>query len=158
MHEWFTKKKNGDLWSGLFLMAVAGFVIREALELEVGTPTNPGSGFMIFGAAVALGLLALRQFVTSCAVRARATDSVAERIRWGRIVAVISAMVLYILALQSLGYLLCTFLLLSFLFQTLERGHWVARTVGAASTSFVTYVIFAKMLQLNLPRGLITFY
>ena len=157
MSEWL-KTKWADLWSGLFLMIVSALVIREALELEVGTATNPGSGFMVFGAAVALGLLALRQFVTSCAVRAHATESVAERIRWGRILAAISAMVLYILALQPVGYLLCTFLLLSFLFQALERGHWVARTVGAASTSFVTYVIFAKMLQLNLPRGLVTFY
>jgi putative tricarboxylic transport membrane protein len=158
MRERLTNKKNGDLWSGLFLMIVSGLVIREALELEVGTPTNPGSGFMVFGAAVALGLLALRQCVTVCATRAHATESAAERIRWGRILAAISAMVLYILTLQSVGYLVCTFLLLSFLFQVLERGHWIARTIGAAATSFATYVIFAKMLQLNLPRGLITFY
>jgi putative tricarboxylic transport membrane protein len=158
MREWLTNKKNGDLWSGLFLMAVAGFVIREALELEVGTPTNPGSGFMIFGAAVALGLLALRQFVASFRPNVRAAGSVAERIRWGRIVGVILAIVIYIVALRPVGYLLCTFLLLSFLFQVLERGHWAWRTIGAATTSFATYVLFAKMLQLNLPRGLITFY
>jgi putative tricarboxylic transport membrane protein len=151
-------KKNGDLWSGLFLMALVGLVIREALELEVGTPTNPGSGFMVFGAAVALGLLALHQFVASVTARTPATESAVEQIRWSRILTVVSAIVLYILALRPVGYLLCTFLLLSFLFQALERGHWVARTIGAAMTSFATYVIFAKMLQLNLPRGLITFY
>ena len=72
MCAWFWKT-NGDLWSSLFLMVVVGFVIREALELEIGTPTNPGSGFMVFGAAVALGLLALRQCVRSVAARPPAT-------------------------------------------------------------------------------------
>jgi putative tricarboxylic transport membrane protein len=157
MSEWL-QTKNADLWSGLFLMILSGLVIREALELEVGTPTNPGSGFMVFGAAVALGFLALRQFVTSFRYRACASESGPERIRWGRILAAILATVLYILALRPVGYLVCTFLLMSFLFQVLERGHWASRTIGAASTSLVTYVIFAKMLQLNLPRGWITFY
>jgi putative tricarboxylic transport membrane protein len=157
MREWLWKK-NGDLWSSLFLMVLAGLVIREALELEVGTPTNPGSGFMVCGAAAALGLLALHQCVRSLAARAPATESAVARIRWSRIVAVVSAILLYILALRPVGYLVCTFLLLSFLFQVLEHGHWVARTIGAAMTAFATYVIFAKMLQLNLPRGLLTFY
>jgi len=157
MRTWL-KKKDGDFWGSLFLMIVSGLVIREALDLEVGTPSNPGSGFMVFGASVTLGLLALSQFVASVTARARAAESVAERIRWGRIFAVILAIVLYIVALRPVGYLVCTFLLLSVLFQVLERGRWASRTIGAASTSFVTYVIFAKMLQLNLPRGLITIY
>jgi putative tricarboxylic transport membrane protein len=152
------KKKRADLWSGLFLMILSGLVIREALELEVGAPTSPGSGFMVFGAAVALGLLALRLFITSFRSRACTTQSVRERMHWGRILSVILATVLYILALRPVGYLVCTFLLLSFLFQVLERGRWATRTIGAASTALVTYLIFAKMLQLNLPRGLITFY
>lgn len=156
MREWRTK--NGDLWSGLFLMILSGFVIREAVDLEVGTPTNPGSGFMVFGAAVALGLLALRQFVATIRSPAHATESAPQRLHRGRILAVISATVLYILALRPAGYLVCTFLLLCFLFQVLERGHWVARTIAAAAISSVTYVVFAKMLQLNLPRGLMALY
>ena len=157
MSEW-RKLKSADLWSGLVLVILSGLVIQEAFELEVGTPTNPGSGFMVFGAAVALALLALRQFVTSFRSRACAMESVAGADAWGPD------------PRRDLGHrplhrgpAACglsdvTFLLLSFLFQVLERGHWALRTIGAASTAFVTYVIFAKMLQLNLPKGLITFY
>ena len=157
MRVWLAKN-NSDLWSSLFLMIVSGLVMREALDLEIGTPTNPGSGFMVFGAAVALGLLALHQFVTSFRTRPRATEAGPQRIHRGRILAVISATVLYILALRPVGYLLCTFLLLCFLFQVLERGHWVARTIAAATISSVTYVVFAKMLQLNLPKGFMSLY
>ena len=64
MKSWIANK-GADLWTGLFLMIFSGAVINEALNLEVGTPTNPGSGFMIFGTAVVLGVLALLQFLKS---------------------------------------------------------------------------------------------
>ena len=62
MKKWIAHK-GVDLWTGLFLMVFSGAVINEALNLELGTPHNPGSGFMIFGAAVVLGILALLQFL-----------------------------------------------------------------------------------------------
>jgi len=151
-------KKDANLWTSLFLMILSGAVIREAFNLEVGTPNNPGSGFMFFGASSVLGLLALHQFITSLLSKERPAESTPERIHWGRIVSVILAILLYIWCLQPVGYLICTFLLLSLLFQVLQRGYWISRLTGAASTSVVTYVAFAKILQLNLPRGLITFF
>lgn len=157
MKEWIAQRDR-NLWASLILMILSGAVIREALDLEVGTPTNPGSGFMIFGASSALALLALHQFVQSLRSRAHERESARTPAHRGRIIWVVLATILYVVALQPVGYLLCTFLLLSGLFQTLERGQWISRTIGAAATSFVTYVVFAKLLQLHLPRGLISFF
>ena len=70
----------------------------------------------------------------------------------------IGANILYIVALEPVGYLLCTFLLLGFLFQVNEKGKWVSTLGGAAVTSFLTYVVFSRLLQLNLPKGLIPFF
>ena len=150
-------KKDANLWTSLFLMLLSAAVINEAFELEVGSPSNPGSGFMIFGAAVVLGLLALHQFVKLLRSRKSKSES-AEKIHWVRITAVILANVLYIYLFRPVGYLVCTFLLLSFLFQVLERGRWIPRLIGAALTSFFTYVLFARLLQLNLPKGVIPFF
>jgi putative tricarboxylic transport membrane protein len=151
-------EKDANLWTGLFLMSLSGAVISEAFELEVGTPSNPGSGFMIFGASGVLGLLALHQFIKSLRTCKRTSGASAERIHWSRIVAVIATNFLYVFLLQAVGYLICTFLLLCFLFQVLERGRWVQRVVGSALTSFLTYLFFARLLQLNLPKGLIPFF
>jgi putative tricarboxylic transport membrane protein len=148
-------KRDTNVWVGLFLMILSAAVISEALELEVGTPGNPGSGFMIFGAAAVLGALALHQFVKSLRVCKPIPEGVAERSHWGRILAVILANVLYIYLLRPVGYLVCTFLFLFLLFQALEKGRWILRLVGAASTSVVTYLLFARVLQLNLPKGVI---
>ena len=157
MKAWL-KSAGADFWSSLFLLLLSAAVINEAFNLELGAPRNPGSGFMVFGAAAALGLFALRQFIVALLSPAHPKESAGDPIHWSRIVCVILAVLAYILLLEPVGYLLCTFLLLAFLFQILEPGYWVTRTIGAVFTSALTYAIFAKALKLNLPRGLIRFF
>lgn len=156
MGNWLVKK-GADLWTGLFLMIFSGAVIVEALDLELGTPTNPGSGFMIFGVAVVLGVFALIQVLATLRSRSREKEAAPEKVHWWRVAAVIGANVLYILLLEPVGYLLCTFLLMTFLLQIYEKGKWLWAVGGAAATSLVTYGFFSKLLQLNLPKGLIPF-
>ena len=151
-------KQNADFWTGLFLMTFSAAVISEAIQLEIGTPKSPGSGFMIFGAAGVLGLLALRQFIKSLHFQGREARQASGAMRWRRVVSVILANIIYIFLLQPLGYLLCTFLLLCFLFQVHEKGRWVSAVGGAALTSFLSYLVFSRMLQLHLPRGLFPFF
>jgi len=151
-------KQNADLWTGLFLMIFSGAVISEAIQLEIGTPQSPGSGLMIFGAAGVLGLLALRQFSKSFRFQGREAKQTSKAIRWKRIASVILANIVYICLLQPVGYLLCTFLLLCFLFQVHEKGRWVSAVGGAALTSLLSYLVFSRMLQLHLPRGVIPFF
>lgn len=156
MNSWIVKK-DADFWTGLLLMIFSGAVINEAFNLEVGTPRNPGSGFMIFGAAAVLGILALLQFLKSLLFQ-KHPGQAPEKIHPQQIISVIAANMIYIAVLESVGYLLCTFLLLCFLFQVYEKGKWVSVVGGAAATSFLTYVIFSRLLQLNLPKGLIPFF
>jgi len=150
--------RDANLWTGLFLMIFSGAVISEAIQLEIGTPKSPGSGFMIFGAAGVLGLLALHQSIKSLHFQGREVKQASEEIRWKRVVSVILANILYILLLQPVGYLLNTFLLMGFLFQIHKKGRWVSAVGGAALTSFLSYLVFSRMLQLHLPRGLIPFF
>ena len=151
-------KQDADLWTGLFLMILSGAVISEAIDLEVGTPHNPGSGFMVFGAACVLGLLALRQFIKSLHSKGHEVERSSEAVHWKRIVSVILANIIYIFLLQPVGYLLSTFLLMGFLFLVHEKGRWFSAAWGAALTSFLSYLVFSRMLQLHLPRGVIPFF
>jgi putative tricarboxylic transport membrane protein len=151
-------EKDTNLWINLFLMVLSAAIINEAFELEVGTPGNPGSGFMIFGTSAVLGLLSLHQFIKSFRLRKPPSEATDERIHWGRIISVITANLLYILLLKPVGYLICTFIFLCFLFQVLEKGRWVSRMIGSALTSFLTYLLFVRLLSLNLPKGWISFF
>jgi len=151
-------KRDANLWTSLFMMIFSGAVIGEAFQLEIGTPKNPGSGFMIFGTAGVLGLLALHQFIKSFLSPEAQAEPASEKIHRGRIVSVIGANIIYIFLLQPAGFLLSTFLLLCFLFQVRQKGRWVSTVGGAALTSFLSYLIFSRILKLNLPRGLMPFF
>jgi putative tricarboxylic transport membrane protein len=150
-------KRNPDFWTGLLLMLFSGAVINEAFNLEIGTPRHPGSGFMILGAGALLGALALLQFLKSL-LFLQHTEQPPERIYPWRIISVIAANIIYIALLESVGYLVCTFLLLCFLFRLYEKGRWGLIVGGAAAISLVTYTVFSRLLQLNLPKGLIRFF
>ena len=157
MKGWIARKGT-DFWTALVLIVFSGTVIREALDLDVGTPANPGSGFMIFGTAAVLGLMASAQFIKSLFPKDQQEEEPREKIKLWRIVSVIAANAIYIAVLDRAGYILSTFILLCFLLQVYEKGKWVWAVAGAAATSVLTYLIFAKLLQLNLPKGLITFF
>ena len=157
MKAWIAHR-GADFWTALILMIFSGAVIREALNLDVGSPSNPGSGFMVFGTAMVLGVMAFAQFAKSLRTHDQKTGDPPEKIHPWRIVSVIAANVLYIIVLDWVGYILSTFILLCFLLQVYEKGKWVWAVAGAAATSVLTYLIFAKLLQLNLPKGLITFF
>jgi putative tricarboxylic transport membrane protein len=150
-------QRGADFWTALILMIFSGAVIREALNLDVGTAKNPGSGFMIFGTAAVLGVMASVQFAKSLRTRDEKTGEPPEKIHLWRIVSVIAANAIYIAVLDWVGYIPSTFILLCFLLQVYEKGRWVWAVAGAAATSILTYLIFAKLLQLNLPKGLIPF-
>ncbi len=157
MKSWIARKGT-DFWTALVLMVFSGMIIREALDLDVGTPANPGSGFMIFITAAVLGLMASAQFIKSFFSNDQNTGGPPEKIKLWRIVSVIAANAMYIAILDRAGYILSTFILLCFLVQVYEKGRWIWVVAGASATSVLTYLIFAKLLQLNLPQGLITFF
>ncbi len=155
----WTARRGADFWTALVLIIFSGAVIREALDLDVGTPANPGSGFMIFGTAAVLGVMASVQWVKSLRTGDHPAGEPREKVHLGRIAAVITANALYIALLDRVGYLASTFVLLYFLLQVQEgRGRRIRAAAGAAATSVATYLIFAKLLQLNLPKGLIPFF
>ena len=157
MKEWILRK-DANLWTSLFLMVLSGVVISETFELEIGTPSNPGSGFTIFGTAGVLGILALHLFIKSLLSEKRRSEKALEKTHRWRVVSVIAANIVYILILQPVGYLLSTFLLMGFLFQVSGKGKWFSSLWGAALTSLVSYLVFFRLLGLNLPRGWVPFF
>lgn len=70
--------------------------------------------------------------------------------------AVVGSMVFYIVASGRLGFLLSTFLMMSGLLQvTRGPGRLVSSLVVAAAVSAGLYLIFARMLRVPLPFGIV---
>ena len=140
----------------LFWVALGILVCYGATRLGLGSVTEPGSGFIFFWSGLILVIL-------SCIVVAESLRNTEESVQetremnWVKIALVLLSLVLYAFFLERLGFVLTTFVLLSFLLGWIERTNW-ARSLGIASaTALGTFVIFELWLKIRLPKGIFGF-
>ncbi len=150
--------KTLDQTSSLFWLLVSVSVFIESLRLGIGTLHNPGMGFLTFGASGILGILSLILFLQATL---RKKDLKAALFfagpLWTRILLVVIVLVVYSWLMPVLGYLISTFLLMSFLFLILERKKIVFVFVSSILATIVTYFVFSKWLNCQFPDGLFGF-
>ena len=134
------------------------YALAASLRLGVGALRNPGPGFIPFLASIGLALFAclLLAFTLVAKKPAGHTENGTRDTAWGNPLIVIVALAIYGLVLGKLGYLLTTFGLMMVLF---SRGEMKARTMilGSLIASLVSYGLFAYVLGIPLPRGILGF-
>lgn len=143
---------RADVASSLVALALGAGVIHAGLDLELGSPGDPGSGFMLFWVGVAM--VGLSAIVLVNGVRGPAPSRPLWRgARWSKIVAVVAALVAYAWLLERLGFVLTTVLLLVFLFKVVEPQRWWVALTGAVASALIAYVVFKMWLGAQLPAG-----
>ena len=157
---WFWIKnvsRDVNFIPSLFLIMVALFALLGALRMGIGSLNSPGPGLMFFGAACILGILSLHLFAKSLIARSKERPILLEGSHWDRVIITLIAISAYTYILVPAGYLLSTFALLSLLFNIFPREKKGIMVIAAAGVAFLTYMIFFKILGVQLPRGLINF-
>ncbi len=146
---------NRDLMSSFVMLAFSLYICMETLnKLPVGPWQSPGPGLWPLGAGIFLGGLSAANFFRSLRKRSQVERSPwYPKETWPRIVGVITALMIYTVLLDLLGFLIATFLLLIFLFRTPEPQRWIVALFGSALTALGTYGVFEKWLQAQLPKG-----
>ena len=76
---------------------------------------------------------------------------------WKRVITTTISLAIYGLILTRLGYLLSTFLLMMFLFWTPGYKKWTVILIKAALSVTITYLVFEKWLDCQLPQGIFGF-
>jgi Tripartite tricarboxylate transporter TctB family len=142
-----------DTVAGTAMLLVAAVAIREAGRLPFGTVRNPGEGFFPWWLGIVLGGLALALLVS--AATGRRQEARAGRARTGRVVALVGALAAYALALEPLGYPLCTLLLMLCTVPPRERSEVLPSLGFALATAGGSYLLFAVWLGVPLPAGLL---
>jgi len=74
--------------------------------------------------------------------------------KWKKLVLILVILLGYAFILEKLGYILSTFLLLSFLFRFVEAQRWLVTIAGSLMVSLVSYGVFDKWLKMQLPKGI----
>ncbi len=145
---------------GLFWLVLATYVCIASVRMGVGTLRNPGMGFMTFGSSALLGILSvilfLRTFSSKKKEEIKAGSVFAGRL-WKRVLWVFIALLVYSEVMPWLGYLISTFLLMSFLYWIVRGQRWGWVLVSSLITTIVTYYVFSILLNCQFPAGLLGF-
>jgi hypothetical protein len=150
--------KTLDRTSSLFWLLVSILVFAESLRIGIGTVQNPGMGFMTFGASGILGILSLVLFFqTSLRKEDVPHKPLFAPTLWRRVLFVLLALAIYARVMPILGYLISTFILMSFLFWVLEKGRIGYVLLGSLLATVFTHLVFSKWLNCQFPHGLFGF-
>ena len=148
--------KRFEVIAAALLAALAGYVLFESSNLRIGTFRVPQTGFFPRVLGVLLALLTVGELVR--VLRLAETTAAPERIPsegWLRIGATLAIMLGFALVLEWLGFLLATFLLMVLLLRAIEAPSWSKVIIVASITSVLSYGLFAWLLGVPLPAGIL---
>ncbi len=146
--------RRDDLWSAAVLTVFGVSATLEALKLTVGKPGSPGPGLFPFLLALGLSLTSLALLISAFRAAGRKEPGATgpqEFLRWGKVTWTLFGLFIYAFALEGLGFIPATFLLMLFLFRIVEPLSWTAAIGGSLATSLVSYLLFNSWLQVRLP-------
>jgi putative tricarboxylic transport membrane protein len=139
----------------LFWIIVSLSVCTGAIGLKLGTPSDPGPGFLPFGTGALLGILALVHLlkVSVAASQGEADGFLWQGVNWQRSLFVVLAILFYAMLLPHLGYLIATFILLVILFSLYDRKKWGIVVPASLFVIGITYLVFHVWLKVQFPSG-----
>ncbi len=142
----------------LFWIAVGLGFIYGSVQLGPGTLQEPGSGLLSLLAGSCLTFLSLSLFVQSFTREKGVQIKISalwEGMKWHRPVMIGLVVLGYILGLESIGFILCSLLLVFFLLKVLGNFSWGKAVLISVMTTAFSYLIFSVLLKVMLPKGIL---
>jgi putative tricarboxylic transport membrane protein len=139
--------------SFVLILIGAAFCV-SSFELGLGTIHAPGPGFVPL---LAGGLLIVLTFTSLIEARPETKiknwSGLFGGERWRVVVGILSSLFVYAAVMETLGFILSTFLMLTFLFKISEGQRWKVAVGASILTMVLTYLLFEYFLQISFPRG-----
>jgi len=111
-------------------------------------------GFMAFGASIVLGILSLILFFKTILKKeeVKGEPLFAGKL-WKRVLLIVIALLIYTKLMPLTGYLIGTFLLMSFIFWVANVRKWWWVLTSSFLTTIITYYVFSVWLRCQFPTG-----
>ena len=137
---------KGEVVLALFFVAIGGLWIARAVRMPKWEGFAPDSGFLPLIYGVLLTVLAAAALI-QCALAQPSAESQDVR----KPLLVLAALIAAVAALPLVGFAICVFLLLLFLYGFVERLPWLNAIVVSAATTGALYLVFRTWLGVPLP-------
>lgn len=149
-------RSSGDLWSGLALALLGGFIIAQAWQWDYSTSEGPGPGF--FPLWYGIAMLALSALLVASNLRAApARGKTPDWARIRRALGVWLALAVSVALFKLVGFVVGFALLTYFIAAVLYRKPPATAAIVAAATGAGFYLVFDLALGLALPAGMLGF-
>jgi putative tricarboxylic transport membrane protein len=150
---------KADRISGIFWLCFSILFIILSYRLGLGTLHQPGPGFLFFWVNIVLGIMSLVVLIQAWVGK---TAEEPPRTIFGgqnvlKIFLVLLSLFLYVILMETLGFVLVTVLLFIFLLGIIEKKRWVFTVSVSIVVAAISYLIFQIWLQCLLPQGLLGF-
>lgn len=140
-----------------FLVAAccSAYLFAAAKTIEIGTLLEPGPGFM--PAMIGVVGLVCALIIMIGAIRKPPAASSEEVDRAGRMrfLMCLAVSVVFVPVFSQLGAVLAIFLLVLLLTKVLGETGWLKPLIVAGVSAATTYVLFVRMLDVPLPKGIL---
>jgi len=87
----------------------------------------------------------------------RIEPPIREKSRWLNVTLVLISMVLYTFLLNTIGFVLCTFLIILFFVKVIALQRWKSSILMALGMAIGSYLLFSGFLNAPLPMGFFLF-
>lgn len=135
------------------LLLLGAYLAYESRGMTFGTITHPGAGF--FPLILSVLLIGASGMVLFRALRQDTSDQqVIFEARAAYILVTVLSVGAYVLILESLGFLLSTFVLIVGLMVGIGKLHWFKAALYAGIGSIAVYLVFTS-LGIPLPQGIL---
>ncbi len=145
----------------LILAGVYFYATEQLPSLEIGDPLGPkafprllGIGLVLTAVVLLFEILRARKSKT---VPAAAGVDEPQRSTYILVGLVAAWTLIYFLVFEKLGYVIATSIYLLVLTSYFNRGKWIANVLTSLLFSLISYLMFTKLLGVNLARGILPF-
>jgi putative tricarboxylic transport membrane protein len=131
-------------------------VMYGSFHLDIGTLRAPGSGFLGFLAGAFVVLMAVIVLVQSFLGKGSkvTVSALWKNTLWWRPATVALLVFAYVLVLETLGFLLTSFVFLLVMFKWVERFPWPKAVLVTVTVVACSYLLFHTFLKASFPQGI----
>ncbi len=145
-------KNPSDVLGSLLLFLVGLGAVIGAMRLHVGSPTEPQPGFFPFLAGIALISLSSIIFFHGWLGHGEKKTVFGEV---GRPALMLAVLIALVAVLDRLGYVLGTFVASGLILRILRVKSWRVLILTCLGLSLGTYLLFDRLLGIDLPMGML---
>jgi putative tricarboxylic transport membrane protein len=145
-------------FGNLFWLLFSLITCIEAYRLKLGEIQKPGPGFFPFGVGLVMLGLSLAALFQSIGKKSDMQKSVRrEPLRWWNIVIILAAIIAYALSVETIGFLVITFLFVCLMLKVVEPQTWKKAILGGLITAVAANLVFNVIFRAQIPSGILGF-